>query len=66
MKKIFILFIVLIFSCQNTSYTISINGELKKWHKITLTFDGIHSSEYAKEINATFGKIKLELQENQL
>ena len=49
MKKIFILFILLIFSCQNTSYNISINGELKKWHKITLTFDGIHSSEYAKE-----------------
>ena len=49
MKKIFILLIVLIFSCQNPSYNISINGELKKWHKITLTFDGIHSSEYAKE-----------------
>ena len=48
MKKIFILFVLLIFSCQNTSYNISIN-ELKKWHKITLTFDGIHSSEYAKE-----------------
>ena len=49
MKKILILFILFIFSCQNKSHKILITGELKKWHKVTLIFDGLYSSEYAKD-----------------
>ncbi len=39
-----------IFSCKTrTGKNITINGELKKWHKITLLIRGPQTSEWAKE-----------------
>ena len=44
----FLLVIVFSFSCSQQK-PVSIDGELKKWHRITLSFEGPETSELAKE-----------------
>lgn len=60
MKNLTYLFlIVAFFSCQTTTnQQIRIDGELKKWHKVTLVINGPETSEWAKE--NTFLDYKLE------
>lgn len=59
MKNMFILLILMSISIANAQ--IKLDGELKKWHKVILTFNGPETSEYAKEspfldyrLNVTF------------
>jgi len=51
MKNLIIfLFVILIFSCQTQQkQTVQVEGELLKWHKITLIITGPETSEWAKE-----------------
>jgi hypothetical protein len=51
MKNLIVfLFVILLFSCQTQqNQTIQIEGELLKWHKITLVLTGPETSEWAKE-----------------
>jgi len=47
---VLLLLIVFAFSCQtSTNSDISIQGELKQWHKVTLLINGPETSEYADE-----------------
>ncbi len=48
-KSIFIISIFCIFLFQNSIIGQDITGELKKWHKITLSFEGPETSELAEE-----------------
>lgn len=67
MKFLFVIFLsVLLYSCQPTlssKQTVSIEGELKQWHKVTLVLNGPETSERAQEnpfldykLEATFSK----------
>jgi hypothetical protein len=51
MKNLTSLFLLLLFfSCtQKSKHEVSITGELKQWHKITLVIPGPETSEWAKE-----------------
>ncbi len=42
------LLVLLSIGCTSTAGPASISGELKKWHKVTLTFDGPQTSETAE------------------
>jgi hypothetical protein len=63
---IYLLLIVVLSSCQNTSSTkqeVKVEGELQQWHKVTLVLKGPETSEFAKEnpflyykLEATFTK----------
>ncbi|MEM9544793.1 MAG: carbohydrate-binding protein [Bacteroidota bacterium] len=47
MKKTNVAFLLLILCQTINAQTYTVDGELKKWHKITITFDGPSSSEDA-------------------
>jgi len=50
MKRLSILFLVIVFSCSdNVKNEIDIVGELMQWHKITFSIPGPQTSEWAKE-----------------
>lgn len=65
MNKIFLLFFAtVLFSCQTaTKHSVSLDGSLQQWHKITLLVPGPETSEWAKtnpfldyKLEATFSK----------
>ncbi|MGB5555718.1 MAG: DUF5060 domain-containing protein, partial [Flavobacteriaceae bacterium] len=47
-KMIFVLMALSIFCCSQKSEP-RIDGELKKWHRVTLNFEGPETSELAEE-----------------
>ena len=53
MKKITLTlfsFLLLLTACNQPGTKVEVTGELKQWHRVTLTFNGPESSEYA-EVN---------------
>ena len=46
---LFFLVILALFSCKTLQKEVNIEGELKKWHRITLNFEGPETSELADD-----------------
>ncbi len=47
---LFATLVALVFACQ-TPVTVDVTGELKQWHKVTLTMDGPEADEADTEVN---------------
>jgi len=48
---VFIVSFMFVFDMSETQGTVVITGELRRWHKVTLTFDGPDTSEDANDPN---------------
>ena len=48
-KTLFLIVFIVFFYACNSNKNVKIKGELKKWHRITLSFEGPETSELAKE-----------------
>lgn len=48
------LFVTILSSAQTKEVVVKIDGELKKWHKVTLTFNGPETSDYNPFLNFKF------------